>query len=837
MPAAIPFIIQAVGYYLGVNAIVVAAVTLAASAAISSYQKRKAQRQQRDAYNASLEDRLVMTATANAPRSILYGRARNCDGVVFKGTHGNNSEFYTLVVALGHGESDGIESVYFGDLAVNLISDGVDVGGGGGVGYFVNTAPYTKSVLKSASASFTATGGTGSVVLPFPPVAGSVAVTMTVDGDSYPATPVVVGSTVTVSGVMDGQWTATYQYVEALRYAKVWKYRGAAGQDVSLLLAPRFPGLIKPTDKFQGMTLVVVQLTYDQDVFPTGVPAISAVVRGRRLYDPRTGVTAWSENPALIARDWALLGNGGGAAADEIVDAAFSAAANACDVSTGFILAGGASETRPLFQCGIVCKLDVKPDDLFGEMVLAMAGKWGWSSGRLTVVAGTYRAPVLAIDDTWLTDVEDILVVKDPPQTDVVNVYRPIISNADGYTGTVNGEGSTVAYTSTPMPEVRSSVYIAADGRELPREMTMLGVTRNVHAQHICAVLMRDQRDGLIVQLPCNNKAFILELFDVVTLSLAHFGFVAKQFEVQGWSYEFDKGVKLMLKETAALIYSVNTGLQVLDLAPNTALPLPWLVPVVSGLTVTSGTPALQDGWPQTRTLVQWTAVTDEAVRQSGKIEIQFTEVVTGVPLPANDDWPGVTEEGGATSTTIVGLRARAVYVFRVRAINTLGVRGRWSVQVAHINADPPPLDTPGLAEGAATEIIVGPIDATVYAGGFTSFVPGQTQFTPAVDCEVNVFVQGTIAATNGSGGSAKVNAILHVQVSPAAGLPAVPDRVYKRDVVPAEVWQDTPMLTYAFSAQAGVTYTVGMYYSDHISRTQATTFSTVQTRLELVKR
>lgn len=37
-----------------------------------------------------------------------------------------------------------------------------------------------------------------------------------------------------------------------------------------------------------------------------GIPVVTCRVRGRKVYDPRTGETAWSRNPALIVRDFIL---------------------------------------------------------------------------------------------------------------------------------------------------------------------------------------------------------------------------------------------------------------------------------------------------------------------------------------------------------------------------------------------------------------------------------------------------------------------------------------------------------------------------------------------------
>ena len=66
---------------------------------------------------------------------------------------------------------------------------------------------------------------------------------------------------------------------------------------------------------------------------PLRIPTITADVRGRTLYDPRDGQTRYSNNPALVIRDY--LSNaiyGRGIASSAIDDTSIAAAANACDI-------------------------------------------------------------------------------------------------------------------------------------------------------------------------------------------------------------------------------------------------------------------------------------------------------------------------------------------------------------------------------------------------------------------------------------------------------------------------------------------------------------------------
>lgn len=633
------------------------------SIAIGNYQRRKAQRRARDAYNASLQDRLVMTATTDGARSRIYGRARNVDGVLFKATRGNNSEFYTLIVALAGHEVDAIEDVYFNDELLTLDGNG-----------YVQTAPWMQTQRKNGWADIVISGGSGSVTLPFTPVAGSVAVTapgQPADNALGYTTDViastVLGTQVNVTGAtFTGTARVSYQYdVDDKSFARVRKYLGAASQDLSADLVADFPALCTSADKFRGIALLRVDLEYSQDAFPTGVPQISAVVRGARVYDPRNATTSWTQNPALIARDWAMLPNGGNLAA--VDDTAIAAAANACDVDTTFSAPSG-NVTMDTYQAGIVCKLDADPSATLSEMVEAMAGRWGFSGGVLTLVAGATRGTVATITEDWITDASQITITPAPPRSELVNAYRPNISNR------LN------KYQAEPAPPVIASTYVTDDGQQLDAEITMAAVTHPLHAQHICGVLLRDARQSLTVTLPCNLRAFKLQLFDVVAVTLSRFGWSAKLFEVMGWRFTLNGLVQLTLKEHSAAVYTPDAGFADLGYSDNTGLPAPWTVETVHGLAVTSGATALTDGSVVTRTQVSWTAATDANVLQAGRIEIQWAEAYGTTAT----EFPSTTEAGNTTSTVITGLRSGIVYVFRARYINAAGVRSRWSLHVVH---------------------------------------------------------------------------------------------------------------------------------------------------------
>jgi hypothetical protein len=687
MPGVVAFAIEAwvvpalfsEGILIGAAGITFAsyAITFAAYYAYGTYQARQARAAARNALNASLQDRLVMTATTNGPRSRCYGRIRNVDGILFKATHGANKEFYTFVVAVAGHEIDGFEQFYMADALVSVDASG-----------YVLTQPYGKTVTGSQGMVGVGSAASGSYTISLPAsttlTPGSVSVIewnggSGVEGYQNPLPFTVAGNVVSWSGG-SGYPVYIYYFTDAVvSKARIRGYTGAPGQNIGTELVALGIANVNTTDfQFAGIACMLVTLTFDVDAFPQGVPAFSAVFRGARLYDPRIGATQWSENPALIARDWALYPYGGGAIASDLYDD-FTSAANACDVMHNFVITSGTGGTvaRPMYTCNTVIPTDADPTQAMNEIVMSMAGKMAWVGGRLRIVAGAYRAPVATITNDWISDKASIDISAGVARIDLVNSYQPSIAD------------DRLAFVVTPTPPVRADAYITADGMELPRAISLVAVTDVEHAQHVCGCMLRDARQALTVKLPCNMLAYPLEVFDAVAMTLPRFGWDAKLFEILATEFAPTSGMLITCKETDASIWDPDAGFTLADAAPNTQLPLPWFVPMPTGLTVTSGATAMKDGSILTRTQISWNAFTDASVLQSGNIELQYVPAVN-LPTDPTINWPSWPERAAARTTMIPGLLSGTIYVFRARAINSIGVRSAWTPPVQHQIALPP---------------------------------------------------------------------------------------------------------------------------------------------------
>ena len=84
--------------------------------------------------------------------------------------------------------------------------------------------------------------------------------------------------------------------------------------------------------RLRGIAYIYIRLEWDEDKFPTGVPNVSAWIKGKKVYDPRTTTTVFNPNVALVLNDYLEDTEFGlGAATSEIDQTALIAAANSSD--------------------------------------------------------------------------------------------------------------------------------------------------------------------------------------------------------------------------------------------------------------------------------------------------------------------------------------------------------------------------------------------------------------------------------------------------------------------------------------------------------------------------
>lgn len=665
MPQLLPVLVYYGATYLGASAGVAMLASAATSAAVASRARRKA----RAAYNASLRDQTVTLKGGVNPRPIVYGRTAVGGQVIYAESTGAKKEHLILVVALAHGEIDAIETVYFNDVALDIAGNGA-----------VTTAPWFGSDTETVTDDRTVpSSGPYTVSLSAEPTGGlSIQYHPSgYGGDSGTPPLLSVGTDYTVSSQ-----TVTFNSAHAGRsvqisyerataassWAYVYKYTGGASQDISAIMATLGAPSWTAADKCQGIALLVLRLTWAEDIWPTGIPNIKAVVRGRKVYDPRSGLTVWSQNAAVCSRDYLTFLYGVNAASAKIDDATVIAAANICDEDVQ-LDATPTYQDRYTFN-GVLSTGDDRLSNI-GLLEQAMAGGITYSQGKWRVRAGAYTAPALTLSENDLADSGEISVVPFTSRRDLVNGAKGTFLNADA------------GYIEDQFPEWSSATFVTEDGgAAMTTAIALPMVTDHIRAQRLAKIAVYRAREQLTLTCHCKLTTYAWQVGDMVGVTLSRYGFTAKPFRILERGFSVEGALRYVLREEPNGIYDWNLGeASVLTGAANTALPDPTavLAPTITSVASAGYVYKGADGTFVARILVGVDPPDDEYVLKGGRLQLRYRRGDW-----AASNWLFVEAAGDATQIWIDPAIDQQNYLIQVRAINNAGYVSAWSAPWAH---------------------------------------------------------------------------------------------------------------------------------------------------------
>ncbi len=318
----------------------------------------------------------------------------------------------------------------------------------------------------------------------------------------------------------------------------------------------------------KGVAYIYIRAEFDTSVFPQGLPTFSAIVKGKKVYDPRTSSTAWSSNAALCLRDYLISDYGLGVSqATEINNTVFSAAANTCDEN--ITLSAGGTEKRYTVDGSFVTSLP--PDDVITDLVASMAGTIYYSQGQWGVKAGEFTSSVLALDEDDLRS--NLQVNTRHSRRDNFNTVSGMFSGPD------------TDYQPTDFPQIVSSTFVSVDGGETVVQDIPLPFTATAsRAQRIAKIALYRNREQLTLSGTFGLRALQLQIGDVVSLTNTRLGFSSKTFEVADWRFGFGTDqtleVSLTLREISSAVYDWNAEETAFELNATT-LPSATEVPTV----------------------------------------------------------------------------------------------------------------------------------------------------------------------------------------------------------------------------------------------------------------
>ena len=425
--------------------------------------------------------------------------------------------------------------------------------------------------------------------------------------------------------------------------------KGVGGQFNPFLLSLR-SDWNNSTHKVTDQAYAVFRLDNHPDSFASGLPNISALIKGRKIYDPRTTTTVWSDNPALVIRDYLLDDVYGlGATAAEIDDASFISAANICDESV--TLSGGGTEKRYTFN-GVVDTGNT-PRSNIEQMLTALNGSLYYSNGKWSLRAGAYITPTVTLDED---DLASGLMVE------------TAVSKRDSFNA-VKGQfvSSETEWQATDYPPVTSATFETEDNSERNYlNLDLPFTTSSSMAQRIAKQILYKNRQEINVKAKFKMTAFKFQVGDTVMITNSRLGWTQKVFEVVSWRLNFDQSqatVDVILTETNSAVYSWAAE-EAAFVQDNTALPNPYTV--TAPTVTTSDVLELFNQQAISVLIVDMASTSTDARQFEVQAKLNTDTIYKSLGIASGNRF------------TLTNVKAGEVYNVRGRAINGLGVRSAW---------------------------------------------------------------------------------------------------------------------------------------------------------------
>jgi len=405
--------------------------------------------------------------------------------------------------------------------------------------------------------------------------------------------------------------------------------------------------------RLQGTAYLYVRLKFDQDAYPQGLPTFTADIKGVKVYDPRTSTTAWSDNPALCIRDYLTNTRyGRGIDTSLIDDTSFNAAANYCD---GNVTIGGVSKAR--YTCNGIVDTSEGSIPILKKLLTSCRGFLIFSGGK-------YKLVINKAETANFTFSED----------NIVGAWSIRLGDKNSQFNRMRANFYNKERQWQPDIAVIDDTTLRTQDNGLLLEKTIdLPFNSDIdRAKMITTMSINQSRQQITTEFTATIEALICEVGDVIYIKHATPGWDGvefpdgKAFRVMRITLKNNDEVRVLAMEYDVNVYDYGT-IQVSDGAPNTNLPDATQIDQSVGLSASEElyTTNTSQG-AQVRANLNWGAPSDAFVVG---YDVEYKNGTNG--------WEFVTSTKNLSAQ--VNNLSAGDYYYRVRAINTLGVRSGWT--------------------------------------------------------------------------------------------------------------------------------------------------------------
>jgi hypothetical protein len=508
-----------------------------------------------------------------------------------------------------------------------------------------------------------------------------------------------LGTSGNVASVVDPDGTTSDRYNNKLRIQVAY---GTPTQAANADLVAQSDSKWTASHKLSGIAYIYVRLAFDADVYPNGIPTFTAEIKGKKVFDPRTSTTGWSDNPALCVRDYLTsTGYGLGEIADNIDDDLTKAAADICDQT---VFSATRYTTNGSFTTGAT------PYDLISSILPSMGGSLWYAQGKWRMKPAYWTTPVMFLDEDDLRSSisvstrhsrrDNFNVIKGKftgPDTNWQSVdYKEVRNESDagtfvtGLPYSISEVGTTdftaIGAASNTVGEVFTATGAGTgtgvadlnlgvdNGLTSVADVDLLFTDTMKEARRLGRITLERNRQQLTIGASFGLKTLGLQVGDNVYITNTRFGWTNKAFEVLSWNFGLTDGLDLQtemtLRETAESVFDEVDDAAIYE-ADNTNLPSPFFVPVPSLDAAVITTTINEDGTAVPAIDFSWGVSNSQVVDYydfQWKLSTDATYSSTVVEEPRFRISPALSN---------------VAYDYRVRAINTLGIKSNYASSVS----------------------------------------------------------------------------------------------------------------------------------------------------------
>lgn len=316
-------------------------------------------------------------------------------------------------------------------------------------------------------------------------------------------------------------------------YVNTEVFTGTQTQNICQTLKDAFPDW---NDAMRGTAYIYICLKFNRDKFQS-VPLITVKAKGRKLYDPRSGQTAWSDNGALALYD--MLTNkiyGFGLSSSVINTQSIIDAANKID-TLAYTFNSFINGREPA-------------QDIIDRMLINFRGFLIYTDGVYKLKIYDYDSPVMTLTDDDI--IEDSFEISAPGLPETPNRLKVKFIDPD------------LKYT------VNDFIYedfaaITLDRMERDNELNLIACTNYNQASEIATFQIERQRLNKTFSCGIGSKGNSLELGDIISVTNSFAGWINQSARIAGINYLPNYDVGLTLVEEAAALYDKK-----LNISPHT---------------------------------------------------------------------------------------------------------------------------------------------------------------------------------------------------------------------------------------------------------------------------